>query len=167
MTASTVTIVVVMGVTGCGKSTVGMALAGRWGVPFGDADDFHSAANVAKMASGAPLDDADRLPWLRAIGVWLAAHATTGAVASCSALKRVYRDILREAAPDVRFVHLRGDRDIAASRVAARPGHFMPELLVDSQFAALEELQPDEDGLVLDFARPVDEIVDAVASEFS
>jgi gluconokinase len=158
-------LIVVMGVTGSGKSTVGAALAERLGVPFGDADDFHSAANVAKMASGAPLDDDDRLPWLQAIGAWLATH--TGAVASCSALKRTYRDILREAAPGVRFVHLHGDRETVQRRVASRTGHFMPESLVESQFAALEELQPDENGLVLDFARPVDEIVDEVASEIS
>jgi gluconokinase len=158
-------LIVVMGVTGSGKSTVGMALAERLAVPFGDADDFHSAANVAKMASGVPLDDSDRLPWLRAIGTWLAAHATTGAVASCSALKRSYRDVLRESAPAVRFVHLRGDPATARLRVAGRPGHFMPASLVASQFAALEELQSDEDGLVLDFARPVGEIVDEVASE--
>jgi gluconokinase len=162
-----VTLVVVLGVTGSGKSTVGLALAERMGVPFGDADDFHGAANVAKMASGVPLDDDDRGPWLRAIGVWLAEHADTGAVASCSALKRRYRDVLRDAAPGVRFVHLHGDRETVTRRVASRTGHFMPESLVDSQFAALEELQPDEGGMVVDFARPVDEIVDEVASELS
>src|SRR6185503_8134662 len=101
-------LVVVMGVTGCGKSTVGIALARRLGVPFADADDFHSQENVAKMAAGAPLDDADRGPWLHAIGAWLAEHAEHGAVASCSALKRAYRDVLREHAPDAFFVHLHG-----------------------------------------------------------
>jgi gluconokinase len=157
-------LIVVMGVTGCGKSTVGLALAERLGVPFGDADDFHSAANVAKMAAGSPLDDADRLPWLRAIGTWLAAHAATGAVASCSALKRAYRDVLREAAPEVRFVHLHGDRETVRRRVAGRAGHFMPESLVASQFAALEPLGADENGLVLDFTRPVGELVEEAAT---
>jgi len=154
-------LIVVMGVTGSGKSTVGVALAQRLRVPFGDADDFHSATNVAKMSAGTPLDDDDRLPWLRSIGAWLAAHRDGGAVVSCSALRRAYRDVLREAAPDVTFLHLHGDRETVRRRVAARPGHFMPESLVASQFATLEPLGADERGLVLDLDRPVDEIVDA------
>lgn len=154
---------VVMGVTGSGKTTVGVALAERLGVPFGDADDFHSEANIAKMSAGIPLDDADRLPWLRTIGEWLAGYADTGAVASCSALKRKYRDALRSAAPTVRFVHLHGDKATAHLRVGNRPGHFMPDTLVESQYATLEELGPDEAGVVLDFTRPVDELVAAVA----
>jgi gluconokinase len=153
---------VVMGVTGSGKSTVGVALAARLDVPFGDADDFHSAENIAKMSAGVPLDDDDRLPWLQAIGTWLAAHAQTGAVASCSALKRSYRDVLRAAAPTVRFVHLHGDKEAVRRRVGNREGHFMPESLVESQYAALEDLLPDENGVVLDFELPVDELVDAV-----
>jgi gluconokinase len=155
-------LVVVMGVTGSGKSTVGEALAERLGVPYGDADDFHSEANVAKMAAGTPLTDADRLPWLRAIGEWLATHRDTGAVATCSALRRRYRDTLREAAPDVFFVHLHGDRDTARKRVSGRRGHFMPESLVDSQFDTLEELGDDERGIVLDMSLPVGELVEAV-----
>jgi gluconokinase len=158
-------LVVVMGVTGSGKSTVGKALAQRWEVPFADADDFHSPASVEKMRAGVPLDDSDRMPWLRSIGEWLAEQR--GAVVTCSALRRVYRDVLREAAPDVVFLHLDGDKETARQRVANRPGHFMPESLVDSQFAALEPLGADERGLVADFARPVDEIVDEVASELS
>jgi len=154
-------LIVVMGVTGSGKTTVGAALAQRLRVPFGDADDFHSAANVAKMSAGVPLDDDDRLPWLRAIGAWLAAHRDGGGVVSCSALRRSYRDVLREAAPDVTFVHLHGDRDTIRRRVAGRPGHFMPESLVASQFDTLEPLGPDERGMVLDLDRPVDELVDA------
>lgn len=150
-----------MGVTGSGKTTVGVGLARRLRVPFGDADDFHSAANIAKMSAGIPLDDDDRLPWLRSIGAWLAEHRAGGAVVSCSALKRSYRDVLRESAPTARFVHLHGDRETVRRRVAARPGHFMPESLVDSQFAALEPLAADEHGVVLDLAAPVDELVDA------
>lgn len=153
------TLVVVMGVTGSGKSTVGNALAERMGVPFADADDFHSPANVAKMRAGIPLDDDDRRPWLRTIGEWLTAHREGGAVVTCSALKRVYRDILREAAPGVVFLHLDGDIGTARERVAHRPGHFMPESLVQSQFDALEPLQDDERGVVIDFGLAVDEIV--------
>jgi gluconokinase len=156
-------LVVVMGVTGCGKSTVGIALARRLGVPFADADDFHSQENVAKMAAGAPLDDADRGPWLHAIGVWLAEHAEHGAVASCSALKRAYRDVLREHAPDAFFVHLHGDAETVRRRVAGRAGHFMPSSLVASQFAALEPLGADEHGVVLPLDAPVDDLVDAAA----
>ena len=152
-------LVVVMGVTGSGKSAVGTVLAERMGVPFADADDFHSPANVAKMRAGVPLDDNDRLPWLRAIGEWLAAHEESGAVVTCSALKRAYRDILREAAPGVTFLHLDGDIETVRRRVADRPGHFMPESLVQSQFDALEPLQEDERGVVVDLGLAVDEIV--------
>jgi gluconokinase len=160
-------LVVVMGVSGSGKSTVGTALAARWGVPFADADDFHSPENVTKMSAGTPLDDADRLPWLRSIGVWLAEHREGGAVVTCSALKRAYRDALREAAPDAVFLHLDGDKETVRARVAARTGHFMPESLVDSQFDALEPLGADERGVVVDFARPVADIVDEAASGIS
>jgi len=151
-------LVVVMGVTGSGKSTVGHALAERMGVPFADADDFHSPANVAKMRSGVPLTDTDRAPWLRTIGAWLAEH--DGAVVTCSALKRVYRDQLRESAPGATFLHLHGDKEAVRKRVGARPGHFMPTSLVDSQFADLEPLGSDEQGVVVDFTLPVDVIVD-------
>ena len=151
--------VVVMGVTGSGKTTVGAALARRLGVPFADADEFHSAANVAKMSAGIPLEDADRWPWLRAVGSWLAAQE--GGVVSCSALRRAYRDALRGRAPDAFFVHLHGDRETVRRRVAGRAGHFMPESLVDSQFAALEPLAADEHGVTLDLDRPVAELVEA------
>lgn len=152
-------LVVVMGVTGSGKTTVGTALAERMGVPFADADDFHSPENVAKMRSGVPLTDEDRRPWLLAIGAWLAEH-DHGAVVTCSALKRVYRDTLREAAPDITFLHLHGDKDTVRERVGSRQGHFMPESLVDSQYADLEPLGDDEKGVVVDFSLPVDVIVD-------
>ncbi len=154
-------LVVVMGVTGSGKSTVGVALAERLGVPYGDADDFHPPANIAKMSAGVPLDDDDRAPWLRAIGAWLAEHGERGAVASCSALKRAYRDVLRAAAPDVVFLHLHGEPDTVRDRVASRTEHFMPESLVRSQFDALEPLGDGEAGVVLDFRLPVAELVDA------
>jgi gluconokinase len=151
----------VMGVSGSGKTTVGAALAQRLRVPYADADDFHPADNVAKMSAGIPLDDSDRLPWLRAIGEWLAGHAAGGGVISCSALRRSYRDVLREAAPRQLFVHLAGTPEVVARRVAGRPGHFMPASLVESQFATLEPLGDDEHGLTLDLDRSVDELVEA------
>ncbi|MQY06532.1 gluconokinase [Actinomadura macrotermitis] len=154
-------LLVVMGVSGSGKTTFGAELARRLGVPFADADDFHTPAGIAKMSAGVPLDDEDRLPWLRAIGAWLAGHARDGGVAGCSALKRSYRDLLREYAPDVAFVHLHGAPEIVRRRVAERPGHFMPASLVDSQFQTLEPLEPGERGLVLDLDAPLDDLVAA------
>ncbi|WP_134765231.1 gluconokinase [Nocardioides sp. 1609] len=157
-------LLVVMGVSGSGKSTVGAALAQRLRVPFADADDLHPPANIAKMSSGESLDDADRFPWLEIIGGWLAEHGTAqGGVMSCSALKRSYRDQLRRHAPQVRFVHLEGSHDVIAARQASRPGHFMPASLLSSQFATLEPLQPDEDGVVVDVGQSVDEIVEQSA----
>jgi gluconokinase len=152
-------LVVVMGVTGSGKTTVGMALAERMAVPYADADDFHSLENVAKMRAGVPLDDEDRLPWLRAVRDWLGAHREIGCVVTCSALKRAYRDILREKA-DVTFLHLDGDRETVRQRVAHRAGHFMPASLVESQYDALEPLEDDEQGVVIPFDLSVDQIVD-------
>lgn len=151
---------VVMGVSGSGKSTVGAALAQRLRVPFEDADDLHPPANVAKMAAGHPLDDEDRYPWLEAVGGWLAEHAD-GGVMSCSALRRKYRDQLRHHAPGLEFLELAGTRETIARRQASRPGHFMPASLLTSQFATLESLQPDERGLVLDVDQSVDAIVQA------
>ncbi|GAB3280134.1 gluconokinase, GntK/IdnK-type [Sinomonas notoginsengisoli] len=143
--------VIAMGVSGCGKSTVGRFLAQELGGEFLDGDDLHPAANVAKMAAGIPLDDADREPWLRLIGEKMAAASGT-MVIGCSALKRAYRDIIRAAAPDTVFVHLHGTRELLAARMAARPGHFMPVSLLDSQLATLEPLQEDERGRVFDIA---------------
>ncbi len=152
-------IAVVMGVSGSGKTTVGQELAAGLGVPYADADEFHPPANIAKMSAGVPLDDTDRAPWLRAIAGWLADHRATGAVVSCSALKRRYRVVLRTAVGHLPFLHLDGDPAVVAQRVAGRPGHFMPASLVASQFADLEPLGPDEEGMVADLAAPVDDVV--------
>ncbi|GAA1469285.1 gluconokinase [Microbacterium thalassium] len=151
--------VVVMGVSASGKSTVAATLAARLGIPWADADDLHPAANVAKMASGTPLDDDDRRPWLAAVGARLAEGAASGGlVMACSALKRTYRDQLRASCPAAVFVHLDGSRALLAARAGARQGHFMPPALLDSQLAALEPLGPDERGVVVDIAQPGDEI---------
>ena len=158
--------IVVMGVSGVGKSTVGALLARRLGVPFTDGDDLHPSANVEKMESGVPLDDDDRRPWLERVGATLAEATTdgTGLVVACSALKRAYRDMIRARAPQVRFVHLEGTREVLAARTEERTGHFMPTSLLDSQLATLEALGPDEPGIVVDIDRPVGEIVsDAVS----
>jgi gluconokinase len=156
--------VVVMGVSGSGKTTVGAALADALGLPFVDGDALHPAANVAKMAVGIPLDDADRAPWLGAIGRVLAAGPV---VVACSALKRVYRDRLRAAAPALQLVLLDGGRELLASRMAARPGHFMPTTLLDSQLATLERPGPDEHALTAEIADPVAEIVTSLAERMT
>ncbi|MFE4519551.1 gluconokinase [Kitasatospora sp. NPDC056783] len=155
--------VVVMGVAGTGKSTVARLLARRLAVPFADGDDFHRPDSIARMAAGIPLDDARRQPWLRAIGRWLSDReaAGTGGVVTCSALKRRYRDTLRESAPDAFFLHLTGDHDLLAERLAERAGHFMPISLLDSQLAALEALEPGERGAALDVNPAPGSIVDA------
>jgi gluconokinase len=153
--------IVVMGVSGSGKSTVGAALAQRLGVPFADADDFHPPANVAKMQAGVPLDDDDRYPWLEAVGRWLAEHCSDGGVMSCSALMRKYRDQLKSHCPRTEFVHLSGSPEVIAARQASRPGHFMPASLMASQFATLEPLEPDERGVTLDVSHDIDWIVES------
>jgi gluconokinase len=155
--------VVVSGVSGSGKSTVGQALADRLELPFCDGDDLHPAANVEKMHAGVPLDDDDRRPWLLLVGGWLADHPGGGVVA-CSALKRTYRDLIRIECPDAWVVQLVGDQDLIGARQASRHGHFMPPSLLPSQFATLEPLQPDEDGLVVDVAPPVEDVVARIAA---
>ncbi len=157
--------VVVMGVSGSGKSTVGAALAQRLRVPFADADDFHPAANIAKMTSGHALDDDDRYPWLEAIGAWLGERCATGGVMSCSALKHKYRDQLRRHCQDLEFLHLSGTHEVITRRQASRPGHFMPASLLASQFETLEPLGDDERGLVIDVDQSIDSIVDSYIAQ--
>ena len=153
--------IVVMGVSGSGKSTVARALADSLGWAFAEADEFHPPANVAKMEGGTPLTDEDRWPWLRAIRDWMSEQAARGqsTVVTCSALRRVYRDVLREAASEVRFVHLTGSRDLLAGRMGQRQGHFMPLSLLDSQLATLEVPEPDERALTLDISAAPEELV--------
>ncbi|MFF1422196.1 gluconokinase [Streptomyces sp. NPDC058280] len=162
---STPHVVVVMGVAGTGKTTVGPLLAAALGVPYAEGDDFHPPENIAKMSAGTPLGDADRWPWLDAIGAWAHGRAGLGGVVSSSALKRAYRDRLRAAAPDAVFLHLTGDRPLIEQRMAERKGHFMPTALLDSQYAALENLADDEAGVAVDVSGTPEEITDrAVAA---
>lgn len=158
--------IVVMGVSGSGKSTVAEALAQRLSIPFAEGDTFHPDANVAKMSAGKPLDDRDRFPWLEAIGVWLGGH-TDGGVVTCSALKRAYRDQLRTHCPEVEFVHLSGSPELIARRQAGRPGHFMPSSLLQSQFDTLQPLGADERGITVDVGEPVGAIVDTVVQRIA
>lgn len=139
-----------MGVSGAGKSAVGIALAELLGSEFRDADSLHPATNVAKMAAGTPLTDLDRWPWLDLVGRALAGAPDTGLVVACSALKRSYRDAIRAAAPASEFVHLVVPRAVLGDRVANRPGHFMPVSLLDSQLETLEPLESDEAGVRVD-----------------
>ncbi|WP_405994373.1 gluconokinase [Streptomyces sp. NBC_00986] len=153
-------VVVVMGVAGTGKTTIGPLLAARLGVPYAEGDDFHPQANIAKMSAGHPLTDEDRWPWLDAIGDWAHGRAGLGGVVSSSALKRSYRDRLRAAAPGVVFVHLTGDRALIEDRMAHRHGHFMPTALLDSQFATLQPLEADEAGVAVDVTGSPEQIAE-------
>jgi carbohydrate kinase (thermoresistant glucokinase family) len=157
--------IVVMGVSGIGKTTIGRRLAARLGASFLEGDDFHPAANVAKMRRGEPLDDADRQPWLEALAGELARRQAAGerVVLACSALRRRYRDLLRSRGAAVRFVYLAGDPAFVRQRLAGRKGHFMPPSLLDSQFAALEEPGADEAAIPVDAAATPEAIVDRVA----
>jgi gluconokinase len=151
-------VVVVMGVAGTGKTTVGRLLAEALGVGYAEGDDFHPPSNIAKMSAGTPLDDADRWPWLDAIGTWAHGREALGGVVTSSALKRAYRDRLRGAAPGAVFLHLTGGRALIERRMGEREGHFMPPALLDSQFAALEPLGYDEAGVAVDVAGTPEEI---------
>lgn len=153
--------IIVMGVTGCGKTVVGEKLAARLGCRFLEGDAMHPPENVARMSSGNPLTDTHRQGWLDAIGAQIA-HVTDAGesvVATCSALKRSYRDRLRHLCGPLTFVHLEIDKDSARLRVKSRKGHFMPESLVDSQFADLESLDAEEQSIALDATRPINELV--------
>lgn len=156
--------VVVMGVSGCGKTTVGMLLADRTGWPFLDADSLHPATSVAKMARGEPLTDADRWPWLDDVAAWIAARreADEPGIVGCSALKRSYRDRLRRADPDLRFAYLGGDRAILVERLAQRHGHFFPTRLLDSQFSDLEPPTADERPINVQIGQSPGAVVDAI-----
>ena len=157
-------IVLVMGVSGSGKTTVGALLAGELHWRYAEADDFHPVANVQKMAAGHPLTDEDRRPWLAAIGTWIDEQIKTGqpAVVTCSALKRSYRDELRADRPGVRIVYLHGSRELIATRLAARHGHFFHAELLDSQFAALQPPEPDEHAIIVEIGGTPKEIVQEI-----
>jgi gluconokinase len=160
-------IVVVMGVAGSGKTTVGAMLAGRLGWQYADADDFHPAANVEKMAAGHPLTDEDRWPWLHAIAAWIDVQIAAGrpAVVSCSALHRAYRDVFRR--PEVQLVYLQGSPEVIAARLASRQGHFFKREMLDSQFATLEEPGPDEQVITVSIDGTPMQVVDHILAELS
>jgi gluconokinase len=160
---------VVMGVSGCGKSAIGAGLAAALDVPFLEGDQYHPPANVVKMSAGTPLDDNDRAGWLQVLHDEIAAARKrgTGLVLSCSALKRRYRDLLRKADPELRFAHLAGERELIASRMSTRVGHYMPLSLLDSQLRDLEPLQADEAGITLDIASGPMELVAAIVQSAS
>ena len=160
-------VIVVMGVSGCGKSTIAAMLAHRLNWIYEDGDWFHPPSNVEKMRSGEPLTDEDRWPWLHGIAAWIDATRRVGnhATVACSALKRAYRDILVGGRRDVRIVHLKGERDLIARRLAARDGHFMPPALLDSQFATLEEPRTDEYPIVVSIVPHPREIVEQIVNK--
>jgi gluconokinase len=161
---------VVMGVSGAGKTAIATLLAAKLRYELADGDDFHPPDNVAKMARGEPLTDADRAPWLRALADWIANHDRAGrsTVLACSALKRSYRDTLRTAAPQrVLFIHLAAANEVLLQRLTQRRGHYMPPELLESQLEALEPLGPDELGMTLDAAPAPEEIVDRIVARLT
>jgi gluconokinase len=157
-------VLVLMGVSGSGKSTTGAALAKALGWPFRDADSFHPPANVAKMSQGLPLDDEDRAPWLAAIAGWIDERRELGepGIVSCSALKRAYRQRIVGERRGVRLVYLRGDKALIGRRLEARKHHFMPASLLDSQFTVLEEPRADEQAIVVSVAMSPRRVVEAI-----
>ena len=161
--------IIVMGVSGSGKSTIGALLAEALGWPFADADGFHPAANVAKMAAGQPLTDADRWPWLDAIAAHIGASRTAGqpVVVACSALRRAYRERLRAGHGDLIFLHLAGAPEVIATRQAARQGHFMPPSLMASQFATLEDTAEEADAVTVSVSASPHEVLVAAIDQLS
>ncbi len=161
--------IVMMGVSGSGKSTVAELLGARLDWPVAEADQFHPQANIDKMASGHPLDDDDRWPWLHAIRDWISLENAIGAntIVTCSALKRSYRDALREAKGHVVFVHLHGPAELLAQRMQGRSGHFMPPTLLPSQLSTLEPLGPDEEAITLSIADSPEGLVNQILRRFS
>lgn len=159
-------VIVLMGVSGAGKSTAGDGLSRALGWPFRDADTFHPAANVAKMSAGIPLTDADRAPWLGAIARWIDERraAADPGIVSCSALRRDYRRRIIGERDRVSLVYLEGSKELIARRMLARTGHFMPVSLLDNQFATLEEPQADEHALVVSIDKSPTEVVAAILS---
>lgn len=157
-------VLVVMGVSGSGKTTIAVAVAARLGWSYQEGDDLHPAANVAKMHAGIPLDDADRAPWLAAVAAWIDARLAAGepGVVTCSALKHEYRDILIGDRAHVRLIYLHADKLVIARRLANRKGHYMPASLLDSQLATLQEPTPDEHALTVEVAGAVEDTVNAV-----
>jgi gluconokinase len=160
---------VVMGVSGSGKSVIGAAFARALGVNFVEGDDYHTAVNVARMSSGVPLTDDDRAEWLRLLAARVreAKHSGAGLIVSCSALKRAYRDILRGAASELRFIFLQGPRALLLERLASRHGHYMPPALLESQLETLEEPAPDERAWVCDIGESPENIVAALMARVS
>lgn len=158
---------VIMGVAGCGKSTVGNAIVDRLGGVYLEGDELHPMSNIKKMSNGEPLTDEDRWPWLKIIAQKMA--KTEGLVfTGCSALKRSYRDFIRqEAGEDVTFIHLSGSKELIAERMKKRAGHFMPTSLLDSQFAALEPLSKQESSIVVDISVSEQEILDQIVNSIS
>ncbi|MBR8740753.1 gluconokinase [Nocardiopsis sp. MG754419] len=158
---------VFMGVAGSGKTSVAERVAHRRGLPFAEADAFHPEANISKMASGMPLTDEDRWPWLRELAGWIGEHEARGAstVMACSALKRDYRDVLRTGAPGVHFLHMHGPSEVISQRIDAREDHFMPPALLRSQLETLQRLDADEPGRELDVRGDLD-LLTAEALEY-
>lgn len=164
-----IAILIVMGVSGCGKSTIGSLLAQHLGWEFEDADWFHPASNIDKMHKGIPLNDDDRWPWLEAIAAWIdtTLHSDGRGVIACSALKRLYRDVLIGDRRNVRLIYLKGDDNLIARRIATRHEHFMPTDLLHSQFAALDEPGPDENSVIVSVESKPHAIVEHILSELS